>query len=95
VYDPAEAAFLGRVVFWTVVWAVYLLCSERAKAAALGHLPQQVRSQLGVAEDPQPTAFKRLQRGIARWLFATSVKIIRGQESSDLSRAKDDERQEV
>jgi hypothetical protein len=60
VYDPAEAAFLGRVVFWTVVWAVYLLCSERAKAAALGHLPQQVRSQLGVAEDPQPTAFKRL-----------------------------------
>jgi hypothetical protein len=32
VYDPAEAAFLGRVVFWTVVWTVYLLCSERAKA---------------------------------------------------------------
>ncbi len=32
VYDPTEAAFLGRVVFWTVVWAIYLLCSERAKA---------------------------------------------------------------
>jgi hypothetical protein len=36
-----------------------------------------------------------VRKDIARWLFAASVEIIRGQESRDLSRAKDDERQEV
>jgi len=32
VFDPKEAAGLGGVIFWTVVWGVYLLRSRRAKA---------------------------------------------------------------
>ena len=32
IVDPKEAAGLGGVIFWTIVWGVYLLRSRRAKA---------------------------------------------------------------